>query len=177
MAESTPEHVRKSERQAARKRGEFVGFVGCSRLGVLKVRVADQSRKMRVLCPACSEIHATGDAMPRALLPGELVTLVAEDTPMAVDPDAPAPAAAPAPPRPRTPAPSAEQILAAISTDPHTPAEMTIIAAELGYPDLSTLRRRIQRMNTSAEDQKESPPFLFQRIFGPGRPTTIRRAE
>src|SRR3954469_4598686 len=109
LSSITSEHVDRVERRQARKRGEFVGFVGCPKAGLLKVRIAAERRaSMRVACPRCGEAHTTTQPMGRPMRPGEVVTLVAEGVPMEVgdtpDEDTPlSDEAAPdaEPPRPR----------------------------------------------------------------------------
>jgi hypothetical protein len=66
------------------KAGDYIGFIGCERVGLLPVRMAANRRVLRVTCPRCGELHVTTDPMPRLRRPGEIVTLVEDGMPMAV---------------------------------------------------------------------------------------------
>jgi hypothetical protein len=66
------------------KEGDYIGFIGCERVGLLPVRMAADRRVLRVACPRCGELHMTTDPMPRLRRPGETVTLVEDGMPMAV---------------------------------------------------------------------------------------------
>src|SRR5690349_5824087 len=66
------------------KEGDYIGFIGCERVGLLPVRMAADRRVLRVTCPRCGELHMTTDPMPRLRRPGEIVTLVEDGMPMAV---------------------------------------------------------------------------------------------
>jgi hypothetical protein len=66
------------------KKGDYIGFIGCERVGLLPVRMAADRRVLRVTCPRCGELHMTTDPMPRLRRPGEIVTLVEDGMPMAV---------------------------------------------------------------------------------------------
>jgi hypothetical protein len=66
------------------KVGDYIGFIGCEKVGLLPVRMAANRRVLRVTCPRCGELHMTTDPMPRLRRPGEIVTLVEDGMPMAV---------------------------------------------------------------------------------------------
>ena len=66
------------------KEGDYVGFIGCEKVGLLPVRMAANRRVLRVTCPRCGDLHMTTDPMPRLRRPGEIVTLVEDGMPMAV---------------------------------------------------------------------------------------------
>jgi hypothetical protein len=66
------------------KPGDYVGFIGCEKVGLMPVRMAASRHSMRVVCPHCGELHMTSDPMPRLRRPGEVVTLIEDGMPMAV---------------------------------------------------------------------------------------------
>jgi hypothetical protein len=67
------------------KPGDYIGFIGCEQVGLLPVRMAANRRVLRVTCPRCGELHMTTDPMPRLRRPGEIVTLIEDGMPMAVE--------------------------------------------------------------------------------------------
>lgn len=155
----------------AREHGEFVGFVGCPKVGVLKVRVASKHRMMmRVACPRCREVHSTSTPMVREVRSGELVTLIEDGMSMTVG-DNPTPAADESDPGSARRQVSDRAILEAMP-EQDTPA--IEIARSLGYTSTKAtpLIRRIRAINTRAEAKHMRPPIVV--TLRSGCPTLLR---
>jgi hypothetical protein len=161
-------------REDAVERGPFVGFVGCPKLGVLKVRVASKTvTRMEVACPACGEIHFTPKPMVRAIASGELVTLIAEGVPMEVDaPDPDDPTAL----HGRQSVTDAA-ILAAVPVGRDVAAAgVAWLAGYEGDSPTNSFTRRLERMNARAEKEGEPPPFVVT-PGAPGKASMVRQIE
>lgn len=157
-----------AEQDAARSPAELVGFVGCpKRGGVLKARVSRKVGTMTVLCPRCRETHFTSKPMVREVLAGELVALIADETPMQIG-DTP-PATDPGSGRRQV---SNSAIRAAIPVDRDVPAGE--VATELGFAGTDALTKRLKRTNERAEDRNEPAPYVL--TVSTGKATLVRRA-
>jgi hypothetical protein len=158
----------------------WVGFVGCERAGLLKVRVNTKPREvMRVHCPTCDAVHLTPKPMLRAPRDGEAEPELVEIPP--------APKSKPAPADPTNPAPvdptklsgaqkvSDAAIFAGIGTTDAPAAETAEALGFTGAKPTSSLTKRLRRMNERAEKKGEPAPFILTKGGGP-KPMTVRRA-
>lgn len=159
--------ARRRERDRARKReqatGEYIGFVGCSRVGLLKVRVNSHEKHVMEVACTCGEVHTTTDPQIRERRPGEVVTLIEEGAPMTVGDD-------PAPRKPsKRPAPmkSDAAVLAAIPDD-WTPA--TEVAETLGYGNRGSFINRLREMRErgapleTRKEHRTAPMFVRRAV-------------
>ncbi len=131
--------------------GEYVGFVGCAKAGLLAVRVHSRAKHvMRVAC-SCGEVHITTSPMIRERRPEDVVHLIEEGFPMAVGDEPTAP-----PPTPKRTQKSDADIVAAMPPEWALAADL---AAELGYASRKSFRNRLREMRKRAEAKGEPPPF------------------
>lgn len=153
---------------------EYIGFFGCPRAGVLKVRVPGRTEQaMRVACPACAEVHIALKPMIRERLPGEEVALIADDTPMDVtSPPPPSPPYDPTVLKGRQRVSDAA-ILAAIGEQDAPAGE---VGRALGYARPGELLKRLARMNSRAAKADIPEPFIITR-GGRRKPALVRRSE
>jgi hypothetical protein len=147
-----------------------VGFVGCSRAGrVLRVRMANRNRQhMRVECPNGCGPHETPKAMARPLRPGEAEPELVELAP---------PAELERDPQDRGAGSrriTDGEIIRAIPTTRTIPAPR--VAERLGYDSPASLASRLRRMNSRAEKEGVSAPFIITPGTSRHRPTLVRRA-
>ncbi len=152
--------------------GEYVGFIGCAKAGVLKVRVHSREKHVMEVACACGEVHMTPNPMIRERLSGELVTLIEEGTPMTVsdDPDA---ASDPGSARRRV---SDAAIFDSVPVG--RDALLRETAEAVGYAGESApeaFTRRVRRMNKRAEKEGAPAPFIITRGSG-AKPALIRQA-
>ncbi len=141
---------------------EYVGFVGCAKVGLLAVRVHSRAKHvMRVAC-TCGEVHIAKDPMIRERQPSDVVALIEEGTPMQIGDD-PAPAAAVERAAPK----SDPDVLAAIPDDW---TAVTDVAEALGYGNRGSFVNRLREM-------RERGAAIETRKKNRTAPMFVRRTE